>query len=317
MCVTMIFDFEGAAGREPWRKGLGDTQAEFVKPKIARPGVGQGCRSPGKLGHHLQSGVVAERADHKGGNPYPGELRLTEAQELQRGFPLQPAPAGSAGAGSPVPPRFGHWQPMGRSRAGQPRRSGRSNGRPVSFSAPLQTETPPHSAACRLSRILRCRDGPLHESLARSVNDVIWETVVEGLDGRGARQDTRPERCTHRERGFDNRQLSHGESHGEGVQHAVRHRGVLHQGEDHTVRWPGLVRRGVMVSWPRQSRKMMDQMGARGRDQPAEPQHGPERRELPAAPVGPWQERSWLPSVVCSRSVHWRGLGRPHHVPKW
>jgi hypothetical protein len=42
---------------------------------------------------------------------------------------------------------------------------------------------------------------------------------------------------------------------------------------------------GVMVSWPRQIREMMDQMGAGRRDQSAEPQHGPERRESLAEPA--------------------------------
>jgi len=70
----------------------------------------------------------------------------------------------------------------------------------------------------------------------------------------------------------------------------------------------------VMVRWPRQGREMVDQMGAGRRDQTAEPQHGPERRELPAAPVGPWQERVRLPAVVCSGVAYCWGRGRPHHV---
>jgi hypothetical protein len=117
-----------------------------------------------------------------------------------------------------------------------------------------------------------------------------------------------------RERGFDNRWLSPGQRRGEGMQDPLSHGGVLHQGEDPTVKRPGLVRRGVMVRWPRQGREMVDQMGAGRRNQAAEPQHGPECRELPAAPVGPWQERVRLPSMVCARLVHWWGLGRPHRI---
>ena len=172
----------------------------------------------------------------------------------------------------------------------------------------------PHRAARRVGRILPCRDGPFRESLARQSNEVASEKAVEGLDGRGARQDKRPERCMPRERGFDDQRLSHGERHGKGIQYPLSHGGVLHQGEDPTVKRSGLVRRSMLVRWPRQSREMVDQMGAGRGDQSAEPQHGPERRDLPAAPVGPWQESARLPSIVCARLLHWRGFGRPHRV---
>jgi hypothetical protein len=136
-----------------------------------------------------------------------------------------------------------------------------------------------------VGRILPCRDGPFREFFARLVDDVAWENAVEGLDGRGARQEKRPERCMHCKRAFEDRQLSHGKRHGKGGQHILRHWGVLHQEEDKTVRRPGLVRMGVMVSRTRQSREMMDQMGARGGDQCAEPQHSPERCESLAEPA--------------------------------
>jgi hypothetical protein len=165
-----------------------------------------------------------------------------------------------------------------------------------------------------VGRILPCRDGPFRESLARSSDDVAWKTAVEGLDGRGTRQDTRPMRGMPRERGFNDRRRSHGERYGKGIQDPLRHGGVLHQGEDPTIRRPGRVRLIVMVRWPRQGREMVDQMGAGRRDQSAEPQHGPERHELPAAPVGPWQERVRLLPVGGSRSAHRRGCGRPHRV---
>jgi hypothetical protein len=117
-----------------------------------------------------------------------------------------------------------------------------------------------------------------------------------------------------RERGFNDRRLSHEERDGQGGQDPLRHGGVLHQGEDPTVKRSGLVCMVVMVRWPRQRREMVDQMGTGRRDQPAEPQYGPERRELPAVPMNPGQERARLLSGVCSRPAHGRGCGRPHRV---
>jgi hypothetical protein len=101
----------------------------------------------------------------------------------------------------------------------------------------------------------------------------------------------------HCKRAFEDRRLSHGKRHGQRDQNIFRHWGVLHQEEDKAVRRPGLARMGVMVNRPRlvrmgvmvsrtrQSREMMDQMGARGGDQSAEPQHSPERCESPAEPA--------------------------------
>ena len=67
--VAMALDLKRGAGREPRRKGFGDTQTKLIEAEAGRPRIGQRWRIPGEFGDHLQMRVIAERANEKGRQP--------------------------------------------------------------------------------------------------------------------------------------------------------------------------------------------------------------------------------------------------------
>src|SRR5688572_4105899 len=67
MPVSVALHLKGGPGREPGGKGFGDTQTELIEAEVGRPGISQRGRPAGELGDHLDMGVIAKRANDKGG----------------------------------------------------------------------------------------------------------------------------------------------------------------------------------------------------------------------------------------------------------
>jgi hypothetical protein len=121
---------------------------------------------------------------------------------------------------------------------------------------------------------------------------------------------------TPQERGFEDWRLSHRRRRGERIRRPLRHGGVLHQGEDHTVGRSRRVCRRVVIIWPRQLGKVMDQMGAGGGDETCECQDDAEgaQAETPGvpAPMRPWQERHTVTVIVFDNAGQSPCSSRPY-----